>query len=101
MIGRVGGLQQSDYGWLAVLGVIVAVEVAGAQREQMLSHAMVRYKAAHPVLTTAAVLTTAFHLLEWLDPDVDPYHRTYGLLRFLRQKIQPATPTRITAISGT
>lgn len=83
---RAGRLQQSDYGWLAVLGVIVVVEVAGAQREQMLSHATVRYYAAHPVLTTGVVLTTAAHLLGWLPVGVDPYHQTYGLLRFLREK---------------
>ncbi|SBS73758.1 Gp37 (modular protein) [uncultured Mycobacterium sp.] len=98
---RVGGLQQSDYGWLAVLGVVVVVELAGAQREQMLSHATVRYKATHPVLTTGVVLTTAAHLLGWLDPEIDPYHRTYDLLRFLRQKIHAATPTSRTTITGT
>lgn len=98
---RVGGLQQSDYGWLAVLGVVVAVELAGADREQMLSHATLRYQTAHPILTTSIVLTTAAHLLGWLPMAADPYHRAYGLLRFLRQKIHPATAASTTAMSGT
>lgn len=98
---RAGGLQQSDYGWLAVLGVVVAVELAGASREQMLSHATGRYNAAHPVITTGVVLTTAAHLLGWLPVGVDPYHQTYGLLRFLRQKIHAATAASRTAITGT
>lgn len=99
---RIGELQQGDYGCLAVLAVVLAVEVAGAQRQQMISHAVARYKRAHPVVTTAVVLTTAFHLLEWLDPDVDPFPHTYALLsRLRRQKMSPATAASITAISGT
>lgn len=98
---KLTGLQQSDYAWLTVLGVVVVVEIAGADDDQMLSHAVARYKRAHPVLTTAVVLATAFHLLEWLDPDADPFHRAYGALRFLRQKIHAATPTNSTTITGT
>lgn len=71
---RIGALQQSDYGWLAVLAVVAAAEVSACPG-QMLSHAMVRYKAAHPVVVTAVVLTTAAHLLEWIPPPVDPFHR--------------------------
>jgi hypothetical protein len=81
---KLTGLQQADYGWLAVLAVVVAAE-ATAGPNQMLSHGVVRYKAAHPVLTTAVVLTTAFHLLEWIDPEVDPYHRAFRLLSRLRR----------------
>lgn len=96
------GLQQADYGWLAVLGVVVAVEVAGSRREQMLSHASVRYQAAHPVVTTGVVLTTAAHLLGWLPADVDPFHRTYAALRLLRrQRIHAAAAVSATAMSGT
>jgi hypothetical protein len=98
---KLTGLQQSDYGWLAVLGVVVVAEVTGGS-DQMLSHGAARYKAAHPVLTTTIVLTTAFHLLEWLDDEVDPFHRTYELVRrFRRHAIHAATPTRTTAITGT
>ena len=97
---RMSGLQQSDYGWLAVLGVVAVVEVVGAERKQMLSHATIRYNTAHPIITTGVVLTTAWHLLGWLPESVDPFHQTYGLLRFLRHMIQPATPTSRTAING-
>jgi hypothetical protein len=97
---KLTGLRQADYGWLAVAAVVVAAEVTAGPGE-MLSHGAARYKAAHPVLTTSVVVVTAAHLLEWLPQNVDPYHCTYGLLRFLRQKIHPATPARITAMSGT
>ncbi|WP_131810141.1 hypothetical protein [Mycolicibacterium mucogenicum] len=38
-----------------------------------------RAKARWPVLTQIAVLVTAAHLLNYLPPQVDPYHRV-GLL---------------------
>ena len=103
---RITGLQQGDYGCLLVAVVAIGVEVAGAKNQQMISHAVARHKRTHPVATTAVVLaaatTTVCHLLEWLDPNADPFHRTYELLsRFRRQKIQPATPARMTAMSGT
>ena len=101
---RVGGLQQGDYSILVVAAVAVAVEVAGAKNQQMISHAVARYKRAHPVLTITVVLasaaTTVCHLLEWIDPEVDPYHRAYELVRFLRQKIHAATPSSTTTITG-
>lgn len=78
---RLTGLQQADYGWLAVAAVVVVVEVAGAEREQMLSHATSRYKAKHPVLTTAVVLTTAAHLLGAIPARVDPFHQGFRLIR--------------------
>lgn len=78
---KLTGLQQSDYGWLTVLGVIVVVEIAGADDDQMLSDATVRYKAAHPVLTTAVVLTTAAHLIHALPREIDPFHQAFKLLR--------------------
>lgn len=98
---KLTGLQQSDYGWLAVLGVVAVVEIVGAERQQMLSHATVRYNAAHPIVTTSVVLTTAAHLLGWIPAEVDPYHQAYGLVRFLRHIINAATPANNTAINGT
>lgn len=81
---RLTGLRQADYGWLAVAAVVVVAEVT-AGPDEMLSHGAARYKAAHPVLTTAVVLTTAAHLLEWLPDGVDPYHRAFRALSKLRQ----------------
>lgn len=101
---RLSGLQQSDYGCLALAGVVVAIEIAGAKNQQMISHAVARHKRAHPVLTTTVVLASAAmtvgHLLEWIDPEVDPFHRAYGALRFLRHMIHTATPTNTTTITG-
>jgi hypothetical protein len=65
----------------------------------MISHAVARHKRVHPVLTTAVVLTSAAttvcHLLEWIDPDVDPYHRAYGLVRRLRSAGQGRSVRRL------
>lgn len=83
---RITRLRQADYGWLAVAAVVVAAEVTAAP-DEMLSHGAARYKAAHPVLTTSVVVITAAHLLEWLSPEVDPYHRVFRLLNRLRHPV--------------
>lgn len=67
-------LQYDDYGWLAVLGVVVTVEVF-APPGKMLSHGAARYKAAQPVLTTAVIGYLAGHLLGLVPPYVDPLSR--------------------------
>ncbi|AER47591.1 hypothetical protein DS6A_37 [Mycobacterium phage DS6A] len=64
-------MRYEDWGWLAVLGVVVAVE-AKAPPGQMLSHGAARYKAAQPVLTYAVVLYLAGHLLGRWPARLDP-----------------------------
>lgn len=79
-------LRQADKAWLALLGVIVVIELV-ADDDEMLSHGAARYKQSHPVITTAVVCTTAAHLLSWLPPDYDPYHRLFGWLRRGRRQV--------------
>jgi hypothetical protein len=67
-------LQYGDKGWLAVLGVVVAVE-AKAPRGQLLSEAAARYKRRSPVITALVIGGLALHLYGLLPKSIDPLHR--------------------------
>lgn len=64
----------ADYGWLAVLGVVLVVEVR-APRGQLLSEGAARYKAAQPIAWTSTVTLVAGHLLGVIPKRADPIHQ--------------------------
>ena len=62
-------------GWLAVLAIVAAYEALAAPTgDQLLSHGVDRALITHPVLTRAAIIVTSLHLLNILDPRVDPFN---------------------------
>lgn len=70
--------------------ILVAVVAIGAYEKlvrddaDLISSRVAAYKARRPVLTTAVVLVTAGHLLEYLPAGVDPYHRA---VRYFRKNV--------------
>lgn len=57
---------QARHGWLIVGATIITYELLAADG-QLLSHGVDQALEAHPVLTRAAILITALHLLNELD----------------------------------
>lgn len=57
----------------AVLAVAVVAYEAAAPAEHLLTAACARSMERHPVLTRAAILVTAAHLLGVLNPRLDPF----------------------------
>jgi hypothetical protein len=66
-------LRKGDLAWLAIAGGVFAYEKWVDEDADLLSHRAAAYRQRYPLLTTSVVLLTAFHLLEWLRPEVDPY----------------------------
>lgn len=67
------GLRYSTKGWLAVGGVVAAVEVMAPNGEELLSSAMDRWR-AHRIgkyIATAVILSVASHLLRVMPPQTD------------------------------
>lgn len=67
-------LQYADKGWLTVLGVVVAVEVA-APPGQLLSQGAARYKQYRPVTTALVIGGLAAHLYGIIPKRYDPLSR--------------------------
>lgn len=62
-------------GWLAVLAIVVAYEALAAPTgDQLLSHGVDRALVTHPILTRAAILITAGHLINLIPSEVDPFN---------------------------
>jgi hypothetical protein len=59
-------LHPSDYAWAVLIAGVVAWEIFSPPGE-LLSEAVDRYLVRHPVLTRAAILITAAHLLNALE----------------------------------
>ncbi|AEK09848.1 hypothetical protein FGG30_gp036 [Mycobacterium phage Pixie] len=65
-------LRYSDKGWLAILGLVVAIEVC-APHGELLSEGVDRYRRRWPIGTPAFILYLAVgHLLRVLPRRVDP-----------------------------
>ncbi|WP_444980709.1 DUF7427 family protein [Nocardia xishanensis] len=71
---------KGEYAWL-ILGVSVLVYEALAPADQLLTTACARGLTRHPVLTRAAIVITAAHLLRLIPPSLDPYSGAEKLLR--------------------
>ncbi|AXK88604.1 hypothetical protein IU443_29715 [Nocardia farcinica] len=66
--------------WLALLTVVTIYEIA-APADELLTAACARGITKHPVLTRAAIITTAAHLLGAIPRRLDPFTQVSNLLR--------------------
>ena len=71
--------------------IVGAVAIAVYERvvrddADLISNRVAAYKRHHPVLTVAVVWITAAHLLEVLNPAVDPYHQA---VKYFRRNVTP------------
>lgn len=64
--------RHGDVGWLAVFGMILALEMMARDGEQ-LSDAADRYMRAHPWVTSTVVVVTAAHLTNLSPERIDPW----------------------------
>lgn len=64
-------LRPGDVAWLALAATIVIYEIA-APREELLSDAADRYRAARPIATHAAIILVAGHLARVWPRRLDP-----------------------------
>lgn len=70
-------MRSSERAWI-VLGVgILGYEVL-AKEGELLSEQIDRWLERHRFFTTAAVMITAAHLLNWLPKRVDPFHLVFS-----------------------
>lgn len=82
-------VRTGDRAILVGVAAIVAYERCVRDDADLISSRVAAYKARRPVLTTAVVLVTAGHLLEYLPAGVDPYHR---LVKWFRSPPTPPQP---------
>ena len=64
----------ADYAWSSLAALIVAYEACAAPGE-LLSEGMQRYRQRHPVITDAAIIYIAAHLMRKWPRPIDPLHR--------------------------
>lgn len=67
-------MRSGDWAWCVVGAGVLAYDVA-AKSDELLSQACDRYLVTHPVITRAAVLYVAAHLLNVVPNRFDPLHR--------------------------
>lgn len=79
---RVGKLERirGEQAWVALAVIVVGYEIYAAPGE-LLSEAVDRFLARHPVLTRAAIMLVAAHLCNALPERVDPIHLLAVALR--------------------
>lgn len=76
------GLRYSAKGWLAVFGVVGAIEYFAPPNDTLSHGADVALE--HPVgklLVPAVVMVTALHIINRLPVRYDPYSRAFALLK--------------------
>lgn len=76
----VAGVLRASHGWRLVLGVVVAYEAVCVE-EELLSRGFDRLLDRHPIWPRVAVLTVAFHLINWLPDRCDPVAALFWLTR--------------------
>ena len=67
-------MKAADWAWLVLATAIVAYEAASPPGE-LLSEGIDRYRKHHPILTDAAIIYIAAHLLRRIPPRADPLHQ--------------------------
>lgn len=75
-------MRTADKAILAGATALIGYELV-VDYDELISVAVARYKQTRPMLTTAVVIVTAAHLLEWLPSWADPFH---GFGVFLQRK---------------
>ena len=76
---RLDGVR-GEQAWIALAIVVVGYEILAAPGE-LLSEAVDRFLARHPLATRAAIITVALHLANALPDRVDPIHLLAVALR--------------------
>lgn len=69
----------ADWAWLTLLIAVIGYELK-APEGQLLSEACDRYRRRHPLITNAAIVLVAAHLLRALPRRLDPLHHVAGRL---------------------
>lgn len=79
---RIGRLERvrGEQAWFALAVLIVGYEILAAPGE-LLSEAVDRFLARHPIVTRAAIIGVALHLANALPDRVDPIHQLAVALR--------------------
>lgn len=72
--------RHSDYAWTALAAAVLTYEVLAPDNE-LLSEAVDRYRAKHPVLTLGAICLIAAHLARAIPQRLDPIHQAAVRLR--------------------
>jgi hypothetical protein len=67
-------MRPADYAWLTLAVAVIAYEAASPPGE-LLSEAVDRYRHRHPIITHAAILYVAAHLLRRWPQRIDPLHQ--------------------------
>lgn len=93
-------LRQGDWGWLLIVGGVVAIDLAVKEGET-LSEAADRYLECRPVLTHAVALVTVAHILNWLRPEVDPYSIGFAWVRRRLGRTPDALDVELAAMLAT
>lgn len=70
-------MKAADWAWVTVAAGVLGYELtAGHRRDwELLSEACDRYRARHPIATTAVVVYLAAHLTRAIPRRIDPLHR--------------------------
>lgn len=74
------GMRPADIAWSALLGVIIAYEIAAPVNE-LLSEGWDRYLVSRPVIARVVPIMLALHLINALPRSVDPITRFCDVLR--------------------
>lgn len=75
-------MKPADGAWLALLGAIVAYEVAAPDNE-LLSEGWDRYLLRSPVTARVVPIVLALHLINALPRSIDPVSRLCDVLRWV------------------
>ena len=67
-------MRPADLAWIVLAAAITAYEAASPPGE-LLSEAVDRYRKHHPIITDAAIIYLAAHLLRRFPPRLDPLHQ--------------------------
>lgn len=71
---------RGSHAWLALGCAVLAYEVV-APSDQLLTASCARGLERHPLLTRAAIVITAAHLLRVIPSSLDPYNQAEAIIR--------------------
>lgn len=71
-------MRPGEKAWLTLAAGVIAYELF-AKDGELMSEIVDHWLQKHRVATTVAITVTAAHLLNWLPPKIDPYHRATAI----------------------
>lgn len=75
-------MKPADRAWIVLAGGVFAYEAAAALTKwELLSEAVDRYRAKHPVITLGVICLLAAHLSRAIPRNLDPIHQAAARLR--------------------